>query len=396
MVTLSFDNPSQIITVMAPDTEITIQELHNKIREYEDDLDNHSYGIICDTSGKEQLLGGVQVGLTMVLYDWKVKFESRAGPTYVQCAISGGNVVGYDTGTSTYGSPLEPSDYVYAVITSSSSATLQELESIQYSSFQQGVWIDITSSYTGTDFPVGTPQAPVNNVADAKQIADDRGFEKFYIIGDITFSTGDDIENFIIQGQSPVKTTITIETAALTLGCDIREATVAGTLDGGTCIKNCVVGELAYVEGRIMNSVLTDTITLAGSSVTHIYQCYDGQADGIVPTIDMGGSGRDLIVAAYSGDIKITNLTGAQYVSIDLISGRIDIDSTVTAGTFTVRGIGRLVDDSTGTTVNSMALLCVGCIADAVLDEALADHTTAGSLGEAVGTLKGRKTIPSP
>ena len=35
-------------------------------------------------------------------------------------------------------------------------------------------------------------------------------------------------------------------------------------------------------------------------------------------------------------------------------------------------------------------------IADAVLDEMLDEHTDTGSLGEAVGTLKGRKLIPSP
>ena len=64
---LSFDKVNKVITVLTPDTEITIQNLLNGIREFEDELSSMDIPKIVSCAGKEQLGGGVQVGLTLTL-----------------------------------------------------------------------------------------------------------------------------------------------------------------------------------------------------------------------------------------------------------------------------------------------------------------------------------------
>jgi len=83
---------------------------------------------------------------------------------------------------------------------------------IEYSSFNGGVTVDLTSSYSGTTFPVGTPQQPVNNFEDALLIASVRGFTTFYVIGDATVDNSNDYRGFIFVGESQTKTELDIDT----------------------------------------------------------------------------------------------------------------------------------------------------------------------------------------
>lgn len=70
----------------------------------------------------------------------------------------------------------------------------------------------------------------------------------------------------------------------------------------------------------------------------------------------------------------MTNKTGSESVSIDLNSGQIQLDATVTNGTIVCRGIGKLTDNSVGATVVN-ELIHTSYIADAVWDEDLSTHS---------------------
>lgn len=122
-----FDKLAQLIIVEAPDTEITIQELVDAIREWEDELSSMDIARVADASGKEDLGGGTLVGVTLLLIDWKIQFEARPGPAWVLCSVTGGNLVSVDDiGDSQ--NAIEPSAYVTVNTTASSSATLLENE----------------------------------------------------------------------------------------------------------------------------------------------------------------------------------------------------------------------------------------------------------------------------
>lgn len=124
MATFSYNFDTRIVTVDSPDTEITIQELLNDIRNTEDNLANLDDDIIAVASGKQDLGGGVSVGITLELInDWKLAFEARAGPSYELMRVNGGNLIGRDlTGNIVF--PISPTAFTSVVIAQSSSATI--------------------------------------------------------------------------------------------------------------------------------------------------------------------------------------------------------------------------------------------------------------------------------
>lgn len=390
-----FDDINRLITIEAPQTEITCQNLLNAIRgfEYSDvGIDDPQ---VASAAGKEALGGGVYVGITVTLYNWKVQFEARSGPDWTTCSISGGNLVAVD-GDGDFMSPIEPAAYVTVLITASSSATLSELGAIQYSSFDGGVTIDIVNGVAGTAYNIGTPENPVNNTTDALTIAATRGFTAFYAIGDITLDTGTDFDEKIFVGESPTKSVITISDAADVENCEFYDAQVTGVLDGGNVLNSCLIINLNYVNGYIENCILGNgTITLDGGGDAHFLDCWSGVAGTGTPIIDMGGSGQNLGVRNYNGDIKLANKTGTDSVSLDINSGQVVLASTVTNGTIVCRGIGKLIDESgdnipTGTWNGATILnesINLNTITDSIWDSALADHEVANTFGKIISDM---------
>jgi hypothetical protein len=315
----------------------------------EDTTPGENYEYLISAAGKEPLGGGVSVGITTTLNNAYVAFEARPGPDWILCIISGGNLVAEDHLGAEL-DPRYPTAFTTIDRTASSSATLSDLSAIQYSSFDGAVTIDILNGVAGTAYNIGTLENPVNNIPDAITIANERGFEKFRIHGDLTLGAGDNVDGFEFEGHSPSKTSITILDAASVIGCEFKEATVNGTLDGNAVLERCVVNNLNYIEGSIENCTLIGIITLSGTKPTKIYNCFDGTPGyDNNPIIDCGGSGRGLTVGAFTGGIDIRNKTGSEIIDLNLLTGRIILQETVTNGTIYCRGIGRVIDNSTGT-----------------------------------------------
>ena len=186
-ITINWEISPRLITVLAPSVNITMQDLYDTLRSMEDDIANMDDDFIVSGSGKESLGGGVLVGLTITLNNAQLAFEARGGPTFIQCNVTGGNLVATDMNDDIISS-IYPTAYTQVILTSSSSATLQELEAIQYGSYNGGVWIDVSSNYTGILYPIGTPISPVNNLPDALNIANTYGFNTFNIIDNINIA----------------------------------------------------------------------------------------------------------------------------------------------------------------------------------------------------------------
>lgn len=356
--TYDMESSPRIITVAAPSTEVTIQDLHDTIVSFEDSIEGGQYPRLIQSSGKEDLGGGVLVGVTSTLQNAKLAFEARGGPAYTQCRVSGGNIVAVDDVGATIPA-IEPTAFTQVIIANSSSATLQEQGAIQYSSFNGGVTVDLLSAYSGTDYPIGTPQQPVNNMTDALSIASTRGFTVFYVIGDALVDSGGDYRGLQFIGESQSKSQLTIHTNALVENSEFYDAHITGTLDGNAKLKNCLLTSLNYVHGYVEQCVLSaGTITLGGAADAHFLDCWSGVPGVATPVIDMGGTGQGLALRNYNGGIKIANKTGASdKISIDLNSGHVILDSTVTAGEIVIRGVGHVTDNSVGATVDTTGLV---------------------------------------
>ena len=397
-ITVNWDVSPRVITVASGSSEITIQDLHDTCRYLESQQNAVDNDYLIDSAGKEFLGGTTYVGLTATLNNAVLAFEARPGPEWVLCQILGGNLVAIDNAEPPNNiDPRKPTAYTSVDRTASASATLTEQAALQYSSFGGGVTVDITSSYTGTEYPVGTPQAPVNNLVDAKTIAVERGFTKIFITGDITVDGGNSFVAHEFIGESQTKSFITITSAADVTRCEFYDACVDGTLDGDSRLKDCMITTLNYINGFVEDCVLASgTITLGGNKQATFLDCSSGVVGTSTPTIDMAGSGQSLGIRNYNGGVKLINKTGPESVSIDLNSGHLKLDSTVTDGTIVVRGVGHLTNDSTGSTiVVSTGLINPQNVASAVWDENMSSHTVSGTVGEALSdTVNNARLIP--
>ena len=276
-----------------------------------------------------------------VLTVWEVSEFQLAGGNFVAIDDVGGDI-----------NPLFTVFGRFATRTSAASATLQELQDIQYSSFNGGITVDLINGVSGTVFPTGTERQPVNNFTDALTIAQTRGFLTFYVVGDATIDSANNYTDYRFIGQGQNLSTFTLAAAANFTNASFEEATCTGTLDGDSHIENCIIDDLTFVSGVISNCILNPgTITLGGSQTAHFINCASGVPGVSTPIIDCGGSGQPLALRNYNGGIELENKTGSDSVSIDLNSGQIVLDSTVTNGTIVCRGVGKLTDNSSGATV---------------------------------------------
>ena len=86
----------RVITVLAPSTSLSLQDLVDTCRGLEMDPVHFEEDHLIDASGKDQIDVGVYVGITACLRNAVVSFEARTGPGWALCKIVGGNLVAKD------------------------------------------------------------------------------------------------------------------------------------------------------------------------------------------------------------------------------------------------------------------------------------------------------------
>lgn len=114
----------RIITIPQSDGDsITVQNLVNQLRDWEEQPSSMSFPKILKATGKDDIGGGTFVGITAKLENAKLKFEARGSPTV--CVVRGGNILAVDINSNTM-NVVEPSANVTVMVAQSSSATITE------------------------------------------------------------------------------------------------------------------------------------------------------------------------------------------------------------------------------------------------------------------------------
>ena len=259
-----------------------------------------------------------------------------------------------------------------------------QLPEIEFASFQNAVWYNANSPDAGLQYPRGTRQRPVNNINDALAILAIQGFGRLGLLSNATFDAGHNIEDIEVFGVSSQQTFVAILPEAFTQRARFTNVSITGELDGDTSIIDCEVRNLHYVNGEIKRSTIRSdaTIQIDGNASAEIVDCNSGPPESLesFPIIDMGGSGQSLSVRNFNGKLKITNKTGPDKISLDINSGHIVLDETVTNGIVVSRGLGRFQNNSTGTTqVVSEDMVNAVSIADTVWEANLKERALDGS-----------------
>tara|TARA_R110000822_G_scaffold73853_15_gene177646 strand:- start:3352 stop:4605 length:1254 start_codon:yes stop_codon:yes gene_type:complete len=344
---ISIDWATKVINVPKVDTTlvqaspIEIRELNlNGFRLALKDLEDDAEGMTFVDTHKhngEVLLGGIIYARVLeIINGYTVTFEDGAYALNLVGANSNvGDVINFNQ----------------VSVRTANAAGLISNAAIEFSSFNGGVIVDIDNitgqAGPGTIFPAGTRQRPCLDLADAALIASTRGFSQVTVIGNATLDGTSTWTRFQFIGESPLKTTLSIEIPANVLNCEVYNCLVTGTLDGNTHIEDCVLSDLNFVDGYIYKCALGPGVIKLGTSVTsNIFSCYSTVPGTGSPTIDMNETGI-LALRDYYGSILLKNYIGNGSHSVDLSAGEVKLDTaTITSGTFVIRGSGKLTDEN--------------------------------------------------
>ena len=237
-------------------------------------------------------------------------------------------------------------------VRSANSAGLQDLSTLLASAYNGQVCVDVLNGQAGTSSPLGTRGAPVNNFADALTIAEANSISVIQLLRSATLAGASFGAGYVFRADSGL-IQLTVDPSADVTGCTFENMTVTGTLDGGNTFRQCNILDITYVNGFIFQCALNGVITLGGGAQASILDCWSNVASPADPEdhphVDMGGFGNSLALRNFSGVLGIRNYSGGGGISADMASGELLLESTITAGEITVRGVADVVSEVTGT-----------------------------------------------
>lgn len=247
-------------------------------------------------------------------------------------------------------------------VRSNNSAGLTYSKQVEDQSFLDNrIYINVANGQPGTAFPIGTPGTPVNNLKDAQIIISNRTLpKKLHITGGLVIGAQEDISDYNVQGAGSIRlsqinfTAGCVTTDAVFFGIDLK-GTQLGRIIG---FERCVGTDLIAFEGALVDSGISGTITIVdtdGFDLVGLINCFSLTSTGVAPIIDCNALvDLDLLIKGYRGLLTLKNISDASMnVDIDSDSIFLTLDSTCTAGKITVRGLGIIIDNSAGTTVNT-------------------------------------------
>lgn len=430
MATLTFLTYDKVIQVDSPQIEVTIQDLVNQIRDYEDEMDNLAVDQICDAYGKQPLGATEFVGITLVLInDWRIAFEARLGPDTILCSVRGGNLVAeniYDN------NPIKPTAFTQVVISQSSSPTIIQADS-DYSALHlieslRGNHSALGSIFywnptSGDDANAGTtPATAVATFAQAQTLATAGN-------NDVIFALSTDA-----SGVTTTTETISITKAGLKLrGPGYSFQIVPSTFGSSTVDISADSAELSGFYISTAGGGTDNGITATGDNIL-IKDCWvkDATGNGIDissttrSTIDTcaveDSSGNGINIGAstdlsifkqciISGNTDGVDISGASVLDNifenNLIYNNtgigIDIGTGVTRTgirlhhTFAGNGtnINDLGTDTFQDTSGTITQGDIDNIVDGVWDEVIGGHLTAGTTGKTLKDAKTKATLAS-
>jgi len=268
----------------------------------------------------------------------------------------------------------------------------------------EAVYINVDFGVTGTTFPIGTSRTPSNNIDDAVTIAENLGIERLRFTSDFTFGSGVTISDYTLIGEGTLETTLTCVAGSILAYCQVQDATVTGNstgIIGFTDSKIADYGSVGLVPSSIeiiaTRCLFDGTTTLPSnySGKLTAIDCYSNVPGNNTPILDFGNSTATMQARNYTGGLELRNITSGNTMSVDLVSGNLKLHSSVTNGTVTARGVGKMVESATGDyiptgTWNGNVLvtndvMSKGTISEAVWDEPIGDHLVDGTTGKSVG-----------
>jgi len=229
-----------------------------------------------------------------------------------------------------------------------------ELEAVKQMEYSNRVCYQAGSGNTGTTWPLGTRRYPLESFADIFSICIARGFNSVEIIDNLTTQATDNIAGYVMIGQDPSSTLLSLTSGNNTTAVKLKELTATGTCGGRMDMENCHLtnivdlcasgGDANLTRCKLMNSIQLNSI----ADQTYSFDQCIGSGGATAPTLDVNGCSADIDLSCYSGSLSVTNMTNPGCnLSIDINSGHITLDASITQGNIIIRGIAKFTNNTT-------------------------------------------------
>jgi hypothetical protein len=388
---VSFDGETRIITVHPDIVELSVRsDLYSAWKRWVILRDNSKWPVAFRVVGGDPTVGQNFISPYFFLMNgWKIKPDERDHTLTIDgtLLVDGGG----DPFMDTIG------DYnvrVIATIPMEAELIVAQLPEIQFASFEGEVTVDAINGVAGTAYPIGTKVMPVNNHRDAALIAQERGFRTLHFIGNYHFDNTTQIFDLNLRGSGSQSSTFTFDMGSILAFCDVYNAKVTGWALGVERFENCQIidygadGSIASSNDIIIrSSVIGGNINIPSNYTGTILSldCWGGGGGVKRLSIDLNNSNCFLVVRSFSGNVELKNFNSANNsISIDLISGHVRLDETITGGNITLRGTGTFENYSTNTSLNINGLINREAVATAVWDEPADKRIGNNSMGASI------------
>lgn len=429
-LSVNWELSPRIITVAAPSTTITIQDLHDTCRDIEDNLpEAQEFDHLVDSAGKEPLGGGAYVGITLTLQNAKLAFEARPPSTFVPCTVSGGNLVAVDENGDNM-DPIQVTAYTQVTIAQSSSPTIIQAESdygmLYLLESMRGSHKSVGTIYYwnpngGDDADPGTtPATAVATFAQAHTLVTDGAGDIIFALS--TPSGGTSVTELLTITKNNLKVrgpgylfTLTGTLGSPTVNITSDNVELSGfyitTQVSGTDNGITVTGDKTLIEDCWIESATGNGIDVSSSTRTEIDTCAIENCTSNGINIGASTSSSTIKKCIITGNADGIDLAGAS-VTDNIFENNIiynntgigiDIGTGVTRTgirlhhTFADNGtnINDLGTDTFQDTSGTITQGDIDDIVDGVWDEVISGHTTAGTTGKTLKDAKTRATLAS-
>lgn len=333
-----FDQTTKIATLDIAHSTITIQEIVDTFRDFEDLPEITAFEATIAASGKDALPDGSRTVITATLLNgWKIAFAARPGPTLEQGTITGGNLLAVTGGLGSSAQfPISPTANISISLAQATTGALLGSLAPEFGGF---VYVDAVSGSPGTAFPIGTSSNPVDNMVDAITIAQTYGIRQFAILSTITITNS--IDGYVLEGVGG-EHVVTLS-GATTDGTVFENLELAGTATGDFRAYRCEIIDGFIIEDADMYECgLDGTIVVSGR--LDAYDCFSHIPGLGTAAVDLSNSATATAqLRRYAGGLTIQNAVSGAVVSLDLMPASLTLAASVTGGTFKVRGIGEAI-----------------------------------------------------
>lgn len=249
------------------------------------------------------------------------------------------------------------------------------------------IWIDVANGAAGTVVGTnGTPDNPVNSLADAVTLAGATGFREYRVRdGDLVLPSAHTDWRFVSLG-----TGVTLDINGQNVdGSNFVDFYIYGTVVAAGVGIQCFsggIGPVTGLAGYLYGCALYGTIGVSSGLGLFGYDCQGSSQSTSGVTIDAAafGPGDAAVLHNTNGNLRIANLASATARISIAGNFTLDVQASCTAGQLLLSGVGDLNDLSGGSlNLFTDGFVQHGVLVDDIHEEPMADHASvAGSAAQ--------------